>query len=184
MNTFSGRCVRWRSGIRKCIQEKSAFRVAWGLRNPSRKLIFWMTRPQANRPPLAGLAEIHQTPIPPTGPSRRPKAPNSSMSIQTRSDRRNAAIIAHVDHGKTTLVDAMLRQTGIFEERAELGAKLAAKGDPRPERRRPRCWSTSAFCTPLRGKARPCRRDVAGGRRLRRRVGGEIVTACIIGGCD
>ena len=42
------------------------------------------------------------------------------MSIQTRSDRRNAAIIAHVDHGKTTLVDAMLRQTGIFEERAEL----------------------------------------------------------------
>ena len=42
------------------------------------------------------------------------------MSIQTRSDRRNAAIIAHVDHGKTTLVDAMLRQTGIFEERAEV----------------------------------------------------------------
>ena len=33
---------------------------------------------------------------------------------------RNIAIIAHVDHGKTTLVDAMLRQTGIFEERAEV----------------------------------------------------------------
>ena len=29
---------------------------------------------------------------------------------------RNIAIIAHVDHGKTTLVDAMLRQSGVFRE--------------------------------------------------------------------
>ena len=38
------------------------------------------------------------------------------MAMQTREDVRNLAIIAHVDHGKTTLVDAMLWQSGIFRE--------------------------------------------------------------------
>lgn len=37
-----------------------------------------------------------------------------------RNDLRNIAIIAHVDHGKTTLVDVMLRQSGAFSDRAEL----------------------------------------------------------------
>ncbi|UPW07715.1 translational GTPase TypA [Gordonia terrae] len=42
---------------------------------------------------------------------------------------RNVAIVAHVDHGKTTLVDAMLRQSGVFGERAEVVDRVMDSGD-------------------------------------------------------
>ncbi|WP_158726725.1 translational GTPase TypA [Tomitella fengzijianii] len=46
-----------------------------------------------------------------------------------RTDFRNVAIVAHVDHGKTTLVDAMLRQSGAFAERAEPIDRVMDSGD-------------------------------------------------------
>ena len=41
--------------------------------------------------------------------------------MRTRPDVRNIAIVAHVDHGKTTLVDAMLRQAGVFRDPSQAG---------------------------------------------------------------
>ena len=44
----------------------------------------------------------------------QPEAPEKATTLAQRDDVRNIAIIAHVDHGKTTLVDAMLWQSGAF----------------------------------------------------------------------
>ena len=46
-----------------------------------------------------------------------------------RNDIRNIAIIAHVDHGKTTLVDAMLKQSGIFRENEKVLERVMDSND-------------------------------------------------------
>ncbi len=51
-----------------------------------------------------------------------------------RVDTRNIAIVAHVDHGKTTLVDAMLRQSGIFRANEEVADRVMDSNDLERER--------------------------------------------------
>ena len=56
------------------------------------------------------------------------------MSITVNENLRNIAIIAHVDHGKTTLVDAMLRQSHIFRSNEQVAERVMDSGDLERER--------------------------------------------------
>jgi GTP-binding protein len=57
------------------------------------------------------------------GDASRPYTSGAS-TVPVRADLRNVAIIAHVDHGKTTLVDAMLTQSGAFSEHADAADRV------------------------------------------------------------
>ena len=56
------------------------------------------------------------------------------VSAMQRTDIRNIAIIAHVDHGKTTLVDAMLRQSHIFRDNQQVAERVMDSNDLERER--------------------------------------------------
>src|SRR3712207_3724168 len=79
--------MRWRTGRRR--PSPPAERVAWEGRRPG------------------GCSNRCRVPSP-----RDPRNPEVLFRMPTRNDLRNVAIVAHVDHGKTTLVDALLRQAG------------------------------------------------------------------------
>ena len=54
--------------------------------------------------------------------------------MDVRENLRNIAIIAHVDHGKTTLVDQMLRQSGIFRANEAVAERVMDSNDLERER--------------------------------------------------
>ena len=64
-----------------------------------------------------------------TTPGSAVPTTHPSATAAVRHDLRNVAIVAHVDHGKTTLVDALLRQTGVFRENQAVVDRVMDSGD-------------------------------------------------------
>src|SRR5437762_14052445 len=78
----------------------------------TRQMTFLRARPVAN--PATGRQGA-EPPLP---------WPSVPTPLATREDLRNIAIVAHVDHGKTTLVDAMLWQSGPFRENQDVNERV------------------------------------------------------------
>jgi GTP-binding protein len=64
-----------------------------------------------------------------SAPSSQASSLLRHIGDEVRGDLRNVAIVAHVDHGKTTLVDAMLRQTGAFGAHQDVAERVMDSGD-------------------------------------------------------
>src|SRR5260370_39649047 len=79
------------------------------------------------RPPTSGL----RPPGPYTGEMSSPRSGSSEIANPLR---RNVAIIAHVDHGKTTLVDGLLRQSGTFRSNERVAERAMDNTDLERER--------------------------------------------------
>jgi GTP-binding protein len=75
-----------------------------------------------------------QTPDQTSAPATQPTHPNTHPNKRVRDDIRNVAIIAHVDHGKTTLVDGLLKQSKIFRENQQVGELIMDSNELERER--------------------------------------------------
>src|SRR5437016_5648165 len=62
-------------------------------------------------------------------PAQQETTMTTATGLATRDDLRNVAIVAHVDHGKTTLVDAMLWQSGAFGAHAHVNERVMDSND-------------------------------------------------------
>ena len=81
--------------------------------------------------------------------------------MAVRGDIRNVAIVAHVDHGKTTLVNAMLAQSHVFNEREEVPDRVMDSNDLEREKGITiLAKSMASCCSSTLPKAR-CRRPVS-----------------------
>src|SRR5258707_7519666 len=76
---------------------------------------------------MGGLRVVHVSS--PPSMQMRFRMPVRQTQLATRDELRNVAIVAHVDHGKTTLVDAMLWQSGAFRVGAQVNDRVLDSGD-------------------------------------------------------
>lgn len=77
-----------------------------------------------------------------------------------REDVRNIAIIAHVDHGKTTLVDELLKQSGVFRENQEVAERVMDSNDIERERGSRSCPKIRQFIIKEQRSTLSIRRDM------------------------
>src|SRR5688572_15997297 len=97
-------------------------------RPPTKSLTY---PPLAKRGRIASLCTCQPRPA---AMSTIPAQSPAKTGTTRRSDVRNIAIIAHVDHGKTTLVDCLLRQSGEFRESQLVGDCILDSNDLERER--------------------------------------------------
>ena len=73
--------------------------------------------------------EIPESDAPETAATAAAAPPEHTGELRHRDDIRNLAIVAHVDHGKTTLVDALLHQSGAFRTNETVAERVMDSGD-------------------------------------------------------
>ena len=95
--------------------------------------LFVGVRPRAWRARRAPIRQVAGPPLPLLHPRAQPWFPTGLSALgpwpSASQDLRNIAIVAHVDHGKTTLVDAMLRQSGAFRDNEEVNDRVMDSND-------------------------------------------------------